>query len=252
MSQKSRLWFPFRRCQTSETALRQDSRDSTLPGHFSCLHFSSMFRDFLHRGRMAIRTCFFDMGNVLVYFSHERMCRNIADLCGLSLEKTREFLFADGRQWKLERGEISESQFCEQLQQASGREIRLPDLQFAAANIFWLNDSIIPILQKLKSAGRRLVLLSNTSITHLRFIEERFDILKYMDAKITSFEVGALKPDRAIFDAALSVAECEPHECFYTDDIAAYIEAANTLGINSLIYQKTDDLRQRLEALGAL
>ncbi|MBL8811312.1 MAG: HAD family phosphatase [Planctomycetaceae bacterium] len=199
---------------------------------------------------MAIRTCFFDMGNVLVYFSHERMCRNIADLSGMTIEKTREFLFADGRQWKLERGEISEELFCDQLQETSGRLIRLSDLQHAAANIFWLNDSIVPVLQKLKAAGMRLVLLSNTSITHLRFIEERFDILKYMDTKITSFEVGALKPDRPIFEAALKVAQCAPEECFYTDDIAAYITAASEFGINARVYHKTHDLITELQSLG--
>ncbi|MFO0977592.1 MAG: HAD family phosphatase [Planctomycetaceae bacterium] len=199
---------------------------------------------------MAIRTCFFDMGNVLVYFSHERMCRNIADLSGMTMEKTREFLFADGRQWKLERGEISEEHFCDQLQAECGRPIRLSDLQHAAANIFWLNDSIVPVLQKLKAAGMRMVLLSNTSVTHLRFIEERFDILKYMDAKITSFEVGALKPDRPIFEAALKVAQCSPEECFYTDDIAAYIAAASELGINSRVYHKTEDLVTELQSLG--
>jgi len=201
---------------------------------------------------MAIRTCFFDMGNVLVYFSHERMCRNIADLSGMTMEKTREFLFADGRQWKLERGEISEEFFCEQLQETSGRSIRLSDLQHAAANIFWLNDTIVPVLQKLKAAGMRLVLLSNTSMTHLRFIEDRFDVLKYMDTKITSFEVGALKPDRPIFEAALKVAHCEPEECFYTDDIAAYIAAASEFGINARVYHKTDDLVTELQSLGIM
>ena len=53
------------------------------------------------------------MGNVLVYFSHEKMCRNIAHLCEWTETRTKSFLLDEGRQWKLERGEITEEEFHE-------------------------------------------------------------------------------------------------------------------------------------------
>ena len=199
---------------------------------------------------MAIKTCFFDMGNVLVHFSHDRMCENIAQVCNWSVSRVRQFLMEEGRQWKLERGEMTEEELCADFSAETDRPINLNAMRHAAADIFWLNESIVPLLQQLRSSGLRLVLLSNTSITHLRFIETHFDVLTYMHDRITSFEVGALKPDPTIFEAALSKAECEPHECFYTDDIQAYIDQARTFGIHAHTYTTTPLLLQAMTALG--
>lgn len=199
---------------------------------------------------MAIKTCFFDMGNVLVYFSHERMCQNIAELCGWSLPQTKTFLLDEGRQWKLERGDISEEQFHGDFCEATGQNLDIDRLRHAAADIFWLNDSIIPVLQGLKDAGIRLVLLSNTSITHIQFIERQFDVLRLMDDRVTSFEARALKPEAGIFEFALTKAQCDPSECFYTDDIEAYIHKGSSFGINASLYTTTPLLRTALNELG--
>ena len=201
---------------------------------------------------MTIKTCFFDMGNVLVYFSHEKMWQNIADLCGWSEAQTKTFLLDEGRQWKLERGEITEEQFHDDFCKAADKTLDIDALRHAAANIFWLNESIVPVLHELKQAHVRLVLLSNTSITHLNFIERNYDVLKLMDDRVTSFEAGALKPEDHIFEVALSKAHCDPQECFYTDDIMAYIHKAETFGINARLYTTTERLRASLTELGVL
>ena len=189
------------------------------------------------------------MGNVLVHFSHDKMCRNIATLCGWTEPETKTFLIDEGRQWKLERGEVTEQQFHEEFCQATGRSLDIDKLRHAAADIFWVNESIVPVLHQLKNAGMRLVLLSNTSVTHLNFIERNFSILELMDDRVTSFEAGAIKPEDRIYEVALSKANCDPHECFYTDDIEAYIRKAETFGIHSRLYTTTELLLRSLRDL---
>ena len=201
---------------------------------------------------MTIKACFFDMGNVLVYFSHEKMCANIAALCGWSHAQTKTFLLDDGRQWQLERGEITEEQFHEEFCLATGRRLNMDELSHAAADIFWLNESIVPVLHRLRDAGLRLVLLSNTSVTHLRFIEQKFSVLELMHDRVTSFEAGALKPEDRIYEVALSKAHCEPDQCFYTDDIEAYIRKGEMFGIHSRVYTTTENLLKDLQELQAL
>ncbi len=201
---------------------------------------------------MPIKTCFFDMGNVLVHFSHERMCRNIATLCGWSEPETKKFLLDEGRQWKLERGEISEEQFHDDFCQATGKALDIDELRLAAADIFWLNESIVPVLHQLKAAGMRLVLLSNTSVTHLKFIERNFSVLELMDDRVTSFEAGALKPEDRIYEIAMSKAMCASDECFYTDDIEAYIRKAATFGIHARLYTTTERLLSSLRELNVV
>lgn len=192
------------------------------------------------------------MGNVLVHFSHGRMCQNIAALCEWNHARTKAFLLDEGRQWKLERGEITEQQFHAEFCEASGKSLDIDALRHAAADIFWLNDSIVPVLHELKSAGLKLVLLSNTSVTHVRFIERHYDILKLMDDRVTSYETGAMKPDKRIFEAALAKAGCDPIECFYTDDIEEYVRKAASFGIHSHQYTTTENLQTALRDLQVL
>jgi glucose-1-phosphatase len=190
------------------------------------------------------------MGNVLVHFSHQKMCDNIAAVCGAQEADIRRILIDGGLQWQIERGEITEEHFHQSFEQDLNKTIDIDALKHAAADIFWLNESIVPLLDELKALGIRLVLLSNTSITHLRFIQDRFDVLGRFDAFTTSFEAGALKPDDPIYIDALSKANCEPQSCFYTDDIEAYVLKARTFGINAEIYTETNKTRQALRMLG--
>ncbi len=199
---------------------------------------------------MAIKTCFFDMGNVLVHFCHDKMCQNVAAATGASLEQTKAVLLGSGLQWKLERGEISEEQFHAGFEEECGRSVDFGALKLAAADIFWLNDSIVPLVKELKQLQIRLVLLSNTSVTHLEFIQRKFDILQHFDAFTTSYEAGALKPEPAIYEDALRKANCDPESCFYTDDIEDYVLKARTFGIHAEVYTATPLTRMALQTLG--
>lgn len=189
------------------------------------------------------------MGNVLVHFSHDLMCRNLAHVSGLPEDEIRRFLFDHQWQWFMERGERTEADFCSELSRRAGRALSHDSVCHAAADIFQLNAPIVPLLQQLRDAGLRLVLLSNTSITHIEFIERNFPVLSYMHERVTSFSVGAMKPDPRIFHAALETAGCPPEECFYTDDIETYTAHARTLGIHAHTFTTVENLQQALQIL---
>lgn len=192
------------------------------------------------------------MGNVLVHFSHELMVRNLASLSGLPVAAVEQFLFQDQWQWHMERGQRTEAEFCQEFSSRAGKSLEQAAICHAAANIFQLNSDILPILHQLKARQIRLVLLSNTSLTHIRFIEKQFSVLEFMDDRVTSFEVGAMKPEPPIFAAALAKASCQPEECFYTDDIETYTTHAQSLGIHTHTFTSADRLSIALGALGVL
>ena len=55
-------------------------------------------------------------------------------------------------------------------------------------------------------------------------------------AGVFSMRVRAMKPDRAIYDAALGLTGADAGEIFYIDDLAANIEAARALGFHTHLY----------------
>jgi glucose-1-phosphatase len=199
---------------------------------------------------MAIRTLLLDLGNVLVYFSHERMCAQIAGAFGVPEARVRNLILGTSLQSRFERGQISESAFQQELEQALGRRIQLSALESAVADIFELNEAMVPLLDRWKRDGYRLVLLSNTCVSHYRWIRERFNVLEGFDACVLSFEVGSVKPEDAIFHSALQAIECAPGECFYTDDIATYVEKGRSHRLQAEIFTDAATLARHLESRG--
>ncbi len=197
-----------------------------------------------------IRTLLFDMGNVLVHFCHDRMCAQIGELCAKSGPEIRRLLIDSDLQFQFERGQITEEQFQSELQRQVGQTLDRDELYRAGSDIFALNTSIVPVLSSLKTAGFRLVLLSNTSAPHVRFVRENFGVLDDFDDYVLSYEVGAVKPDDAIFAAALAKIECAPEECFFTDDIEDNILAARRHGFQAEQFTETESLVIHLQKRG--
>jgi putative hydrolase of the HAD superfamily len=59
-----------------------------------------------------------------------------------------------------------------------------------------------------------------------------------------------MKPDPAIYRAAISSAQCAPEECFFTDDIPEYIQAATLAGIDAVQFLGYASLVEELEQRG--
>ncbi|MEZ6044525.1 MAG: HAD family phosphatase [Planctomycetaceae bacterium] len=201
-----------------------------------------------------LKTILFDMGNVLVYFSHDRMCQQMGALYDRSESEVRELLMSSGLQAGFERGTIQPEELWHEFElrfgAKLGRQVTLQELERAGSDIFWLNEPMPELLEELKSFGLRLVLLSNTSISHFEFIMREFSVLQYFDDYVTSYEVGAMKPEPAIYQAALEKIDCLPEECFYTDDIEIYIEAAREYGLQAEVFHSVAELRTHLKRAG--
>lgn len=197
-----------------------------------------------------IDACLFDMGNVLVFFSHAVMCEQIAKVCDCTIDEVRSLLFDSRWQFEIERGEISDTEFHRRWEQHLGHSVDGPALLRAACDIFVPNWEIVPVLSSLKQQGKRLVLLSNTCLSHIEFIRKQSDILQAFDALALSYEVGSMKPQPELYHAAIKMAGCAANRCFYTDDIAENVAAGKELGIHSEIYTTVSELQLQLARLG--
>ena len=96
-----------------------------------------------------------------------------------------------------------------------------------------------------------MVLLSNTNALHFEMLRGAYaHLLRHFDELVLSYEVKAMKPKAEIFRAAITAAQCLPEECFYTDDIAAYIEGARRLGIDAVQFESREQIEGEMRARG--
>lgn len=194
-----------------------------------------------------LRTILLDLGNVVLFFSHERMFRQMGALCGLSGEEIRQRMQEHNVIVEFETGRMSRAELHRLFESWTGQTVDRRRLLRAASNIFTPNESLIAALDRIKRAGLRLVLLSNTNVAHLQFIKERFDVLSKFDELVLSYEVHAMKPDPPIYEAALRAIHCEPRECFYTDDIVENVERARGFGLQAEVFIDTKTFLSQLE-----
>src|SRR6187551_1369246 len=105
---------------------------------------------------MAIQFLYFDMGNVLLHFSHEKMAAQMAQVAGTNPALVRKILFEEGLEWAYERGELSREQFHGRFCEAVGVRADTAALERAGNEIFELNAPILGIVGRLAAAGYRL------------------------------------------------------------------------------------------------
>ncbi len=196
------------------------------------------------------RTFFFDLGNVLIFFDHQKMCRQVAELSGLEMEHVQSIMHEYGDLY--ERGHVDSKTLHEVICARAQRSLPFEALMDAVGDIFEPNPPVISIAMQLKEKGHRLFLLSNTCEAHFDFAKEQFPFLLEFDGHVLSYEVGACKPEKEIYEKALEIAGCEKKECFYTDDMVPYIEMARSLQIDAEPYTNPQALTQHLHARGIL
>ncbi|MBI5280835.1 MAG: HAD family phosphatase [Candidatus Solibacter usitatus] len=197
-----------------------------------------------------IRTVIFDLGRVIVPFDFMRGYRAMSEICGLSPDEIRGRLSASGLVVELEAGRIDEVEFNTHAQEVLGTS--MPREQFEAIwfSVF-LPYTLIP--ESLVAGLRRnyrTVLLSNTNPVHFRGIRANYPILDHFDAFVLSHEVGAMKPSPEIYQAAILAAQCKPAECFFTDDVAEYVEGARRAGMDAVLFEDAGQVERELRARG--
>ncbi len=213
-----------------------------------------------HSRLMSIRFVFFDLGNVLVRFSVDRLALQGAELTGRTKEDVLDAVFGSGLERKVETGEATEEEFyehfCNQLGVRPDREA----VSWAMNDIFDEVEGTQPITQKLAELDFPRGILSNTGPGHwnhcctfFSFLLERFPV-----NHVLSYEVGAMKPDRRIYEAAFETAkkaipDIQPNEILFIDDLEPNIHAAREFGFDGIQYvsaaQFSDDFAVRFDCV---
>lgn len=189
-------------------------------------------------------TVFFDLGNVLLFFDTLKMYRQIAAVSGLQLEEVTALMQHHVDPY--EKGEINTQKVHEDFNRLSKKELDAQAMRRAMCDIFKPNEAVITIVEQLKKKGLKLFVLSNTCQAHFDYILEHYPFLKLFDGFVLSYQIGSRKPEKKIFESALSIAKCKREHCFYTDDIPEFVKAAKALRIDSENYTTPERLQEAL------
>ena len=188
-----------------------------------------------------IKLILFDLGGVIYTSNRNESVKRFAAL-GLKNADSRLSAYTQtGIFGDLEEGKITDIEFLEALEKDTGKEISWNDCRHA-----WLGyaadlpERNIKLLETLCKQGYRLALASNTIEFMMSWTcSNEFDgkgnsIKHYMDELYVSYKIGALKPSRRFFEFILDKENVKPEETLFIDDGPKNVEAAKSIGINTI------------------
>jgi glucose-1-phosphatase len=192
------------------------------------------------------RALIFDLGKVLIPFDFQRGYDRLQPLCGYPVAEVRRRVGDTGLVPKLEAGQVGSREFVSKLGEALGVSFDYAQFCEIWSSIF-LPEALVPesLIIGLKKRYP-LVLLSNTNEMHFEMLERTYPILGHFENRVLSHQVGALKPAPVIYQRAVELAGCRPEECFFTDDIAEYVEGARKAGIDAVQFHSVSQLQDEL------
>jgi len=170
--------------------------------------------------------------------------------CRYSPAEIASLVRATGIVPQLEAGQMSPQDFVRRFSETLGLDIGYERFCELWNGIFLPGELVPASLLAGLHRRYRLLALSNTNAIHFDTVRREYPILKHFDDCVLSFEVGAAKPDARIYQAALARAGCLPGECFFTDDVPSYVEAAQHAGMEAVRFESVPGLERDLAARG--
>lgn len=194
----------------------------------------------------------FDLGNTLIRFDHNISALKIANLFDLDPKIIYDMFFDSPITRAFEKGQLSPLEFHEKASLALGAKLPFKEFADIWNDIFWEDELSCRIARTLKANGYKLFLLSNLNCLHFEHIKAKFDIINIFDELILSFEVGAIKPEKAIFDHVVKLAGGDRSKLLYIDDREDLIKEATVIGIDSIRFTGAPQLEIELKKRGIM
>jgi putative hydrolase of the HAD superfamily len=199
---------------------------------------------------MAVRAVILDLGNVVIPLDFSRCDHRLREIGAPPLHVLALQIQSWGLVDRFERGAITPENFCHEVTASFG--LNIDDGEFWDIwNAMYAAEPAIPeeFLEGLRR-NVRLLLLSNTNPIHFEMVRRRYSVLSHFDDCIVSFQVGAMKPDARIYEAALARSGCLPDECFFVDDMPPFVSGARNHGIDAVQFESFEQLQDDLRARG--
>jgi epoxide hydrolase-like predicted phosphatase len=180
------------------------------------------------------------------------------DDSGISPEKLglamREGL-AEGEElplFKLERGEISEDEFIERLE--DGLESILghrPHLHHFRHKFFGAldpNEEMIELMRELKASGLKMAMLTNNVREWEPLWRSMLPVDEIFEEIVDSAFVGCRKPEGRIYELTLERVGMPAEACLFVDDLQVNCEAAEKAGMKAVHFRENEQAIAEIRA----
>jgi putative hydrolase of the HAD superfamily len=162
--------------------------------------------------------------------------------------------------FRLERGEISERNFLDDLAWGLEAELghrpklhRFREIYFDALHA---NEPMLELMRELRDRGMRMAILTNNVREWEELWRGKLPLDEIFEVIVDSAWVGLRKPEHAIYLLTIDRLGdgLEPSDCLFVDDNELNVEAARELGMTAVRFHETEqaiaDIRAAIDGAG--
>ncbi len=179
---------------------------------------------------MAIKHIIFDLGKVLVDYDFDLFFDKLGiGKDSINWDSDDELLL------QFERGLISAEEFHQSLAEKFNFKISFEQFKEAWCCIFPETTALVPFAAELVIQFNVFV-FSNTDPLHYPFVRNKFPELDFLgNNEMLSYDLGAVKPEKAAFLKAIAKYNLNPAECLFVDDKVENVMVAKKFGMDALL-----------------
>jgi len=198
---------------------------------------------------MSIANIIFDLGGVVVEWNPQGIVdgfTNDPKLAGTLLES-----IFDHPDWaEKDRVSYSVAELVQRFAQRTGlSEDQIEKLMLAVRDSLILMPETLPLMDELRAQGYPLFCLSNMPVEHYQHLTKIYDFWDKFAGIVISGQAKMVKPEPEIYQYLLNTYQLEPSTCIFIDDSPPNIEAAQSLGINGIVFTDVQSCRQELRTM---
>ena len=156
--------------------------------------------------------------------------------------------------FELERGRVSEADFLETLTRELEPELghrpqlyRFSEIYFDALEV---NEPMIGVMRGARDRGFRMALLTNNIREWEPLWRAMLPVDEIFDVVVDSAFVGMRKPEPEIYELTVERLGdgVRPAECLFVDDVEVNVDAARSLGMQTVHFQSNDQAIPEIQA----
>lgn len=200
-----------------------------------------------------IKNLLFDLGGVLLNLDQSRTHQAFADLVGdaQTHRNLYDALLAERVFERFETNELDEQGFIQAMQAQHPLSAKAIEEAWSAM-LLDLPEERLSLLERLRSEGYRLFLLSNINSIHLRDVQailraqygSSFDLDRYFDKAFYSHLIQRRKPQPSTYAWVLEQMQAQAGQTAFFDDLHENILGAQEIGLRAVLHPSNGDIAQ--------
>jgi len=187
------------------------------------------------KSKKKLSAVLFDLGNVFIQVNPDNSIQELERLSSFTYQQIHTYFTTSEIVRMYEKGQLTNCEFYKHVLSDFGFSIPKQQFKMLWQSMFSLIDPMIHFLDDIRHQYP-CYLLSNTNAWHIEYCQHHYPFLRWFKKLFYSYEMGAIKPDPAIFQAVFTRIGLPPEEILFVDDREENIQAGYKLGMQTVHY----------------